>query len=511
MKEIILRITKYVFLIICILEFIAIQTNEIEIRTFYITNLIVYLIVIAIIIVKYVQIRENHAQSIHLTVLIICTIFCTYLLIKDNSLKKQMTILEIINIYCLGIDVFRCICIKIKIITINTTIELMTIFNNLTKKRIKGKNILILISRLNNGGAERTAVNLAENLAKKYNVTILSYYPKTKQDYPLNNIEHIVIEGKELSLIRKIKKIKKQRKINYCISFCTNSNFLNIASRYRENVIVSIRNFLSLSEANKIDYKKNKKISKYADKIIAVSKAVEQDEIENFHVEKEKITTIENFYEKEKIEKQINSENTLNEKEEEIFKNHKVIITSGRLEYQKAQGNLIRAFKEVVNKNNSIKLIIIGQGKLEQELKLLIKELQLENNVFLLGFKTNPYQYLKKADVFILPSLYEGMSNVVLEAMACGLPIIATDSKGGNREIIAPNKKEEYGVLIPVPIYNISSTDKISSEEKQMAQAILEMVENEQLREHYKQQSLKRIQDFSKDKIMKKWYKIIES
>ncbi len=422
-----------------------------------------------------------------------------------------MIALEIINIYCLGIDLSRWLYIRIKRWTINLLILYMFYSNNTIKKRKikKGNNILILISKLNDGGAERVAINIAENLSKKYNVTLLSYKEKTEVDYPVNNIEHLTITGEEIQLIRKIRKIKKQRDINYCISFCTGANFLNIASRYKEEVVISIRNFISsLAKRERI---KNKMMGKFADKIVAVSDSVKQDVIENFNMKEEKIVTIENFYEKEKIEKQLMCQNALNKEEEKIFKNSKIVINVGRLSYQKAQGNLIRAFKEVVNKNNNIKLIIIGQGKLEKELRALITELELENNVFLLGFKTNPYQYLKRADVFILSSLYEGMPNVVLEAMACGLPVIATDSKGGNREILAPSKiKDEYGVLIPTPNYNCSSIDELSEEEKQMAKAILEMVENEDLSKHYKQQSVKRIQNFSKEKIIEKWYKIIE-
>ena len=117
-----------------------------------------------------------------------------------------------------------------------------------------------------------------------------------------------------------------------------------------------------------------------------------------------------------------------------------MVINIGRLTYQKAQVHLIRAFKRVVNEIPSSKLVILGQGELKKELDNEIINCNLQNNVFMLGFQENPYIYLKKSSVFVLSSLYEGMSNALLEAMYCVLPIIATDCKTGTKKIL---KKKE--------------------------------------------------------------------
>ena len=104
------------------------------------------------------------------------------------------------------------------------------------------------------------------------------------------------------------------------------------------------------------------------------------------------------------------------------------------------------------------------------------------------------------------------MSNVILEAMYCSLPVISTDCKSGTREIIAPSTdinsnnteitKEEYGILVPVI--------KTKEEEKKLASAIIEMLKNKELKEEYSRKSNKRIQDFSKEKAIEKWFEIIE-
>ena len=68
-----------------------------------------------------------------------------------------------------------------------------------------------------------------------------------------------------------------------------------------------------------------------------------------------------------------------------------------------------------------------------------IRDLGLEDNVFLLGFKDNPYYYMRRADVFFLSSLFEGFANVLIEAMACELPVVACDCIPGPRELLAPD------------------------------------------------------------------------
>ena len=128
---------------------------------------------------------------------------------------------------------------------------------------------------------------------------------------------------------------------------------------------------------------------------------------------------------------------------DEIFK----FITIGRLVPLKGHKYLIEAFSRVKREVPNSKLFIIGDGPIKDQLKMMIQKKNLENDIFLLGLRENPFKFLANSDVFVFSSLYEGFPNVLLEAMACGLPIISTNCKTGPYEILDNGK---YGFLVKV-------------------------------------------------------------
>ncbi|OOV38832.1 teichoic acid biosynthesis protein [Staphylococcus sp. MB371] len=102
------------------------------------------------------------------------------------------------------------------------------------------------------------------------------------------------------------------------------------------------------------------------------------------------------------------------------------VMAMGRLSPEKGFENLIRSFKSVVERDNSAKLYILGDGPLKSHFEKLILSLGLSNNVYLVGHKTNPFYIMKNCDLFVLPSYYEGQSMVLLEAMTVGINILAS-------------------------------------------------------------------------------------
>lgn len=111
-------------------------------------------------------------------------------------------------------------------------------------------------------------------------------------------------------------------------------------------------------------------------------------------------------------------------------------VAVGRLNPQKDYENLINACALLKKQTSDFSLAILGEGNLNQKLKAQIQKLRLENHVFLLGHKSNPYSYISNANYLVSSSLYEGFSNVIIESLCLGKPVIATDCPGGNAEVI---------------------------------------------------------------------------
>lgn len=143
-----------------------------------------------------------------------------------------------------------------------------------------------------------------------------------------------------------------------------------------------------------------------------------------------------------------------------------LILSAGRLEAQKNHALLIRAFHRV-RQQQAVHLAILGTGQLEGDLRRLVQELGLHDDVVFLGWQSNPYPYMRRAAVFALSSNFEGFPNALLEAMACGAPVVATDCPHGPSDILMSGR---YGVLTPI------------GDEIAMARAIASLLDDGDLR-----------------------------
>src|SRR5262249_58174393 len=110
------------------------------------------------------------------------------------------------------------------------------------------------------------------------------------------------------------------------------------------------------------------------------------------------------------------------------------VVGAGRLGEAKNYPVLIESF-EIVRRHAAASLFILGQGEQDAALIDMVRARRLEDVVHLCGFQRNPWKYIARADVFALTSRYEGFGNVLVEAMACGVPVVATASPGP-REIV---------------------------------------------------------------------------
>lgn len=123
-----------------------------------------------------------------------------------------------------------------------------------------------------------------------------------------------------------------------------------------------------------------------------------------------------------------------------------VFLAVGRLNPQKDFSNLLNAFAKV-RKQKQARLVILGEGEERQKLTKLVEDLGISEDVLMPGFVENPYAFMTKANCFVLSSRNEGLPTVLIEAMACGCPVVATDCPSGPDEILDRGK---YGSLVSV-------------------------------------------------------------
>lgn len=365
--------------------------------------------------------------------------------------------------------------------------------------KMKKKKILFFLYNLAGGGAERTIINIINNLDQDLFDIVLVIGTNKNNDYGdlINkNIKLVCLNSSRLRFsIFKLRKCILSEKPDLLFSTMNAINIVMLLSKLLtfKKIPVIVREANNRTQSGKVSFI-NKVLTTFlynrvATKVISLSEGVKKDLIDNFHVKESNINVIYNPVEVEKIQ-ELSKEKVV---DINIEKNEKLIIAVGRLVEQKDHETLIKAF-EMVNRVVKSKLIIIGKGPKERELKRLSKNLGVEGNVKFLGFKKNPYKYMRLADVLVLSSKWEGFGHVIVEAMSVGTPVISTNCNSGPGEIIGDDK---YGLLVPV------------GNSKELANKLIELLNNQHKMNHYSHRGMERAKVFHAAKITKQYEKII--
>jgi glycosyltransferase involved in cell wall biosynthesis len=167
-----------------------------------------------------------------------------------------------------------------------------------------------------------------------------------------------------------------------------------------------------------------------------------------------------------------------------------VILGVGRFTEQKDFATLIQAFA-TVRKSKNARLVLLGEGRLREELEEQALRLGIAADVDLPGFVENPFRYMMRASVLVLSSRYEGLPGAIIQALACGCPVVSTDCPGGSREILAAG---QYGTLVDI------------GDATGMAQAI----RNELDRPRPRETLLTRAEDFSVARGVEHYLKLLD-
>lgn len=367
------------------------------------------------------------------------------------------------------------------------------------------KNILIIHQSLGGGGAERVLVDILNKFDyEKYRVELLivfnhgCYINQINSNVVLNTIYS---QGKRSFLKKFLTKIKlsiffEKKEIHRIITkhYDTIISFMeglplkyhSLITHYSTRNITWIHSDFLVNNWREFYFsgkRDEKKCYEKMDKIIFVSDKSKQsfEQVFNISVQKQ---IIYNIIDSERIKKA--------ERKFIPKKNKFTLCNVGRLCIEKNQQRLIEAAKMLKDSGCVFDLWIVGMGPLEKELKKIVKENCLENEIQFLGFQSNPYPYISNADIFVLSSDTEGYPTVICEALLLGRPIVSTDVTGC-RELLG---NSEYGI--------ITDTSTMS-----FYNAILELYKSDKKRIHLQNKAINRSLIFSERKTMESIYNLI--
>ena len=399
--------------------------------------------------------------------------------------------------------------------------------------------IALVVNTLSGGGAEKTAANLSRALSGYYDIDIIvnddahlqySHQGRVFSLHMPSAKDRMGTVYQVKALVRRtllLKKLKKNRHYKAVLSFSEMTNLSNVLSgkgkQKKTKTILSILN--DVGNTRDTGWRQHLVVTfifpicfKWADRTVACSKEIADELVNECGLAREKSNVIYNGLDLEKIKEntsKLPTEPLCNESE-------KLIVSVGRMTKQKGQWHLIRAVKQLRDQGLPIKLIIFGEGELQSKLEEMVEEAGLKDHVFLPGFVENPHQYMKRADAVVFPSLYEGFSNAIAEALASGAPVISTDHKTGAREILAPDtdyraknhdriEEAQYGILVPVCDGVFRRADEpLTKEEQLIADAIRRMVTDPKWSDHYREVAPKRAEQLEIHTIAGEWIRAIE-
>ncbi len=377
------------------------------------------------------------------------------------------------------------------------------------------KNILLLLANLGLGGQERIGINTAQILKDDYNVSIAIFDDKDTVYHAECEIINLNIPAKKGKILKAINVIRRvlalnrlirEKRIDIVYSFGTTANYVNALSIRKKLSVISIHGYksASVSRIERIIYNR-------ADRVICVSEKISETLSDNAPELKNRISTLYNPYYIEEILK----------KGEEPVADYaftsKVIVAHGRLNRIKNYPRLIKAFSLIKKDFEDARLLIIGEGEEREKLRLLVDKLELGEYVTLIGFRSNPFAYIAKSDIYVLTSYNEGFPNALVEGM-CFLPAVSADCMSGPREILSDGpidritkgwETEEYGILVQ-PAENEEYNEQITDDDRILADAIVELLHCEEMYSELKKRAGKRVTEFSYDVYNKKLIEILK-
>lgn len=392
-------------------------------------------------------------------------------------------------------------------------------------------NVALFIKGLPYGGAERVVQRLSYILKPYYNLYVI-VFDDAITEYPCGcEMINMGLPSnrsmlKKLTAVvqrtRSLNRIVREYKLDVVISFLDGANLVNLLSNQKHRRIISIRNYKGserkLSMAARVADAFISRLYSRADQIVPVSQLIAQSLERDYKVDPHKLQVIYNPYDMEEITQLAAAE--LEPEHEQFYHQAKVIVAVGRKAHQKGMWHLLKAFHLVRQQVPQAKLVIVGDGEQDGRIRQLADDLGIREALLLPGHQDNPFKFIRRSEAFVMSSLFEGFPNALVEAMACGKPVISTDCKSGPREILCQHadlgqvatdiEHADYGILVP-PFTEQENWNAAEHEpcEQMMAQAIVQVLTQPALLQRYSERAAERAQTFNYERCREAFQEVV--
>lgn len=323
------------------------------------------------------------------------------------------------------------------------------------------RHIAIYVPSLGGGGAERVMVMLANGFAARGHRVDLVLAKAEGPYLPdvCDNVRVVDLDKERViaSLVPLVRYLRRERPAAM-LSALGHANIIAILalkiSGIRMRLVVSERGSPSnekMEVKTSIIHWLRKRLYPKSSCIVAVSKGVAEELVQEFHLPPQKVAVIHNPIDTNMIS-QLSKEKLEHPWLNDF--NNPLILAVGRLVPEKDYPTLLKAFS-LLRRERPVRLIILGDGPLHFELVAQAEQLGIAQNVEFAGFVANPYAWMSACDVYVLSSRTEGFPNSLIQALACGAPVVSTDCPHGPSEIF-----EEAGLGSLVPVGDFESLSK---------------------------------------------------
>jgi len=315
------------------------------------------------------------------------------------------------------------------------------------------RSVVLYLPQLKLGGAEISLLRLAQGLQARGVAVALAVHRADPAAQALaGGIELLSLDAdRTLAVPGRLARLLRQRRPDVLVSALTHSNVVAVLAACGTGVRTVLTEHAPIGSMRRLDRSRRYRATlalmpwayRFGDAIVAVSEGVRADIATHLHRDQlPRIHLIANpvlpWDWCERADAPLDDDGYGADDEP-------VVLAVGRLSEEKNVAGLIRAFARL-RASMRLRLVVVGDGPQRPVLQALIDELGLGPAVRLLGQRDNPYPYMRRARVFVLASQFEGFGNVLIEAMACGAPVVSTDCPVGPREVLAGGR---YGLLVP--------------------------------------------------------------